>query len=153
MSAVNSGGRVTASSINALFGLFLSSAFTQQAYIPTSETTTTVTTYVNLATVGPTVTITSAGTQALVFISSFISATAAHNAQAAVAVSGATTLTAATNATAGLTILNANSNQVISANLHVLTITPGTNTYTMQYTNSGAQTGTWADRKLIVIAP
>lgn len=125
----------------------------QKDFISTAQTTTSVTTYADLTTVGPELTITSKGSLALVYISAFIEASAAHNAQASVDISGDTIQSATTTANNGLIILNANGLQIVSSALDIIDITPGTNTYKMMYTNSGTQTATFADRKLVVMAP
>lgn len=153
---LTSGQLLSSASLNAILPSLLSGSWTQTSFDATTCTSNVATgVYGNpsTGTTGPSVTVTSTGTRAFVFISSFITASAAHNAQASVAVSGATTLSAATNSSGGLLILNANSLQIISASLDILTINAGTNVYTMQYTNSGTQTGTFVDRQLIVIAP
>jgi hypothetical protein len=152
---VASGQKATSASINAFFGLILSSGFTQQAFVGATETTA-LSTYGNLTTVGPTVTITSSGSLALIYIQTFSRTSGSGSARASVAVSGASTITALTNENNGM--LCSSEGLSTTANtpdtcLHLLAITPGTNTYTLQYRSTSSTTNTFLERKLIVIAP
>lgn len=117
--------------------------------VATSQTTTS-TSYTDLGTVGPTVTITT-GTMALVsvYCEAANSTTTANN-YMSFAISGATTVAAA-DAFALLSRTNgANGPERQSAIFLVTGLTPGSNVFTSKYkTNAG--TATFVDRKLFVI--
>ncbi len=108
------------------------------------------TTYVDLGTLGPQVTVTT-GARALVFFSvnsrHSLADTAAYT---SVAVSGATTIAASDNfciVTDGVPALQA---LAISKSHYFSTLTSGVNTFSMQHrVNTG--TGTWGDRHLAVM--
>lgn len=154
MSRFSAGQKLRASDLNLIDLLFGA----DQDYIAASTETTSSLTYVDLATVGPSVTITSLGTVALVYIQAFErnSTATSDRAMAGVAVSGATTLSAATNETAGLFADSgglSTSNNTPGDDLHLLTINPGTNQYTMKYRAVTGGLAAFNNRKLIVIAP
>lgn len=125
------------------------------ATVSTAEATTS-TSYVDLTTVGPTATITSVGTTALVIFGCKIFRTSGSGAldQAmSVAVSGATT-TAASDAFAFINGTSDNTGFGRRGTSWVqLTITPGSNTYTAKYKCSAATSGTFQDRRMWVYAP
>lgn len=125
------------------------------ATIATSETTAS-TSYVDLATVGPAVTVTT-GTQAIVFVTCGLNNnTTGGSSRADFAVSGATTR-AAGNTTAvihGVALANVGSRKTAVTMLSPALgtgLTAGSNTFTMKYTQSGAGTGTFNDRHLAVL--
>ena len=113
-----------------------------------SSQTTTSTTYTDLATAGPAVTITT-GTKALVIMSGFAySSVGGYNSFAGFAVSGATTI-AATDAYAladGSTVGGAASRAT-----RLTTLTAGSNTFTMKYRQTISGTATFINREIIVI--
>lgn len=121
----------------------------QQAIVNTSETTSS-TSYTALATPGPVVTAVT-GSQAAVWINASIANSASNTSAASFAISGATT-TAADNTWAiqqdgGTGSLNSFSRCAL------MTLTPGTNVFTMQYlVSSGASTGTFSRRREQVLA-
>lgn len=126
------------------------------ATVSTQESTTS-TSYVDLATSGPSVTLTSVGTTALVMFGcmNFGSTTAILSRAMSVSVSGATTV-AASNAFAQIdTDANGNGQLGTRGNGWVqLTITPGTNTFKAQYRVGPAGTScTFGDRRIWVYAP
>lgn len=122
--------------------------------VATNQTTTN-TSYVDLATVGPAVTKTSVGTLALILWSAHGSNNTANKGYiCSVAISGATTLAAADangilwheHATASL------SDE--SMQFMVATINPGSNTYTMKYKVAGGSgTASFERRRIWVLAP
>jgi hypothetical protein len=114
------------------------------AAISTLQTTTS-NTYTNLATVGPTVTVTT-GTQAIVFVTADVTCSSSGNAAlTSYAVSGATTLAASdTMGFSGST----SGTQGTTVSLQT-GLTPGSNTFTMQY-RTGGGTGTFYNRALFV---
>jgi hypothetical protein len=122
----------------------------KKADISTSQTTTS-SSFTDLATPGPTVTVTT-GTKALVFASCQMANSGANSVtQMSVAVSGATTIAASQNDDLyndGLGAGNAN-----RATVAILfdALTAGSNTFKMQY-RVAANTGTFYDRSLIVMA-
>ena len=114
--------------------------------------TTTSTTYADLATVGPSVTLTSTGTLALVlFTFQGDNSTPANGGAASVVVSGATALAAHDDRALGHNVGSSGFGFYAGSFIPV-TINPGTNTYKMQYRVAGT-TGTFARRKIYVIAP
>jgi hypothetical protein len=113
--------------------------------VATSQNTTS-TSYTDLGTVGPQVTLTSEGTRAIAFwaLTQF---TTSGSAASAPAVSGATTI-AASDAQ-GVVGSDGGRNAI---GWSWFTITPGSNTYTLKYRVSGG-TGTFLDRRMLVFAP
>lgn len=118
-----------------------------QALVATSQATTS-TTYTDLATVGPAVTVTT-GTSALVIVGAqILNSTAAITAFMSFAVSGATTSAAVD---AGRAVGVANANLILASRAFLMTgLTPGSNTFTAKYKVNGASTGTFQDRYIIV---
>lgn len=142
--ATTSGSHFTVSSTNQIAQRLITSARvdTQQA---TSSTT-----YTDLATVGPSVTV-ATGTRALVAINASCSTSADNTAGAAsVAVSGATTIAANDSwciFTDGLVAGN-----FFRAGISTLftTLNAGNNTFTMQY-KAGSTTATYQLREIVVM--
>jgi hypothetical protein len=122
----------------------------QQTYITTSETTTS-TSYADLATVGPVIT-TTTGTSAMVFISSRMSNAAAGAPSCTYMVSGASTIAAAASQGMVLAVDGIAAGQSVNyTKVHFInSLTPGSNTFTMQYASS-ASTSTFSYRQLCVI--
>lgn len=121
--------------------------------IATSESLTGTTSYSDLATVGPTLTVTTSDS-AIVMLSALQSNdTAGAQTLTSVEVGGASALAASdTNA---LRDVSAAANNVSRATAvtNLTTLTPGSNVFTMKYRiTNAAQTGTWAARHLIVFA-
>lgn len=119
--------------------------------VVSTEESTTSSTFVNLSTPGPMITLTT-GASAIVFIGARAwNSTATGINTMGIAVSGSSTI-AATDADAYIVRSNA-ANQFMRAHAAVLfegTLTPGSNTFTARYhVDSG--TGTWRDRSLLVI--
>lgn len=115
----------------------------------TTAQTTGSTSYTNLATTGPAVTITT-GTQALVLVSSRLTTdTSGQSAYAMYAVSGATTIAA--DDTGSLEGQNSAGNNVRATSAYVeSSLNAGSNTFTVQYRVSGG-TGTFSRRRLVVM--
>lgn len=130
--------------------------FVPTAAVPSSATatvataqTTTSTSYTDLATVGPSVTV-STGTKALVLIygQGFNSAT--YMIRSAYAVSGATTIAASDNFSSGIDFNTANYNFSWTIGHIVTGLTPGSNTFTVKYRTGGA-TASFSNRVISVI--
>ena len=118
------------------------------AAVTTSETTTS-TSYTDLATAGPAVTVTS-GTLALVIVGCDLSnATVGVRAAMGYAVSGATTI-AATDVDAFIAQASAAGRRFAASRAFLVTLTGGSNTFTAKYSVS-AGTGTFRNREIIVI--
>ena len=117
--------------------------------IDTSQTVTS-TSYVDMATVGPTVTLTT-GTSVLVNVGAFLIANAANNAYMGFTVSGASTLAASDNNSLQWSNASVTTNFALRATRQVLVtgLTPGVNTFTSKYRVTGG-TGTIADRTISV---
>jgi hypothetical protein len=120
------------------------------ATVNTQETTTS-TSYVDLATVGPQVTVTT-GTRALVmWAAQMKNASSSTSTRAAVDVSGATTIAAADTDDIIIDGLAANNEIRCSMFKLYTTLTAGSNTFKVQY-KVGGGTGTFLDRQICVIA-
>lgn len=120
------------------------------ATVATSQSTTS-TTYTDLSTAGPSVTITT-GTSALCFISAQCSqATANVMCRVSVAVSGATTI-AAGDGSEWISDGNPADQPISYTRLQpfVGTLTAGSNTFTLKY-RTGSSTATFAERDLVVL--
>ncbi len=123
------------------------------AQIATDETTSS-TSYADLATSGPAVTITSVGTTATIWIGSgcvYRVGSTGNTAFVSVAISGATT-TAASDANSGANGSYLATTCVNNARVVTLTITPGANTYTTKYRVDGG-TFHYQNRSIAVFAP
>lgn len=119
--------------------------------IATAQTTTS-TTYTDLATVGPTVTLTT-GTKALImFGADHGNNTANHAAWTSVAVSGATTL-AASDAWSTLLVVSGISVPFLTVSrVYLLTgLTAGSNTFTVKYKSETGSTSSFVRRSLVVL--
>ena len=120
------------------------------AVVATSQTTAS-TSYADLATVGPSVSVVT-GTSAIVTVASQITNSAAATNYAGYAVSGATTIAAADPSAAILVTSAANvPNLTVSTTQIITTLTAGTNTFTMKYRVT-AGTGTFVNRSITVQA-
>lgn len=109
------------------------------------------TSYTNLTTVGPSVSVTT-GTQAIVTFSAELSNnTTGNRCFVAVAVSGATTVAASDDECLRYQAYGGNAGHRGATSVMFTGLTPGTNTFTMQYHVDGG-TGTFQRRRLIVIA-
>ena len=117
------------------------------ATVATSQTTTS-TSYTDLATAGPAVTLTT-GTKALVIVTTTLFNNGIQNMWASYAVSGSTTIAASD--TVAIQWTNPASYRFrLSAASRLTTLTAGSNTFTMKY-RVDAGTGTYLDREIIVI--
>jgi len=124
------------------------------ARIATAETQAANTAYGDLATAGPSVTLTHAGTVAYIWLYAKASrAGVGNSAFMGVALSGDNTVAASdANAAAGSSALSTGITTL--ANLIVLTgLTPGTTTFTAKYHNDGGSTWTFDGRGMAVYAP
>jgi hypothetical protein len=126
------------------------SDFTNNAVVATSQTTTS-TSFVDLTTVGPSVTITSAGTLAIALFECVMGSASSPGSAMAIAVSGATTIAAADADAMKITASNSGFG-FRATGFAVFAITPGSNTYTAKYKTSSL-TSTFADRKILIFAP
>lgn len=118
----------------------------QSAAVATSQTTTS-TSYTDLSTAGPAVTLVT-GTSALVTINSRMQHSTSGVVYAAVAVSGATTVAAADTAS---TFVTSSSAFMSSRTFKMTGLTAGSNTFTMKYKIVVAGTGTFSDRDITVV--
>lgn len=119
------------------------------ATVATTQTTTSAT-FVDLATVGPSVTVTT-GTKALIAIACMNTTSAADLVYAGVAVSGATTVAASDLYAIGGYTVGVNVPQTQAANVFMLTgLTPGSNTFTMKYRRASG-TATFSQRIITVV--
>lgn len=157
MALFTAGSKVTAATENAIFA-FMFSAFMSQGIVGTQGTLTTHSTFTNTLSTGatgPSVTLTSVGSLALVlFACETLVDTAGNTAVCSIAVSGATTISAATNQTTnGIVIATRDNNTIGVGQWGLVPITPGTNTYEMQYATGATGTSTWLQRRILVWAP
>jgi len=115
--------------------------------ITTSETTTS-TTYANLATTGPTVTVT---TSASCIVAIYCNMQNSSNAAwMSYGITGATTNAEVDNRAIQVAA-NAAGQRVGAVFFHSTILTPGVNTFTAKYRVSTSGTGTFSDRRLMVI--
>lgn len=151
LSAFLAGQDLTAADLNNAFAAILSGG-ADYSSVATAQTTTSIA-YTNLTTVGPTVTLTSVGTKALIiFAARLRNLSAAAGSGCTVAISGATTLAAAdANGAAWSDFVNADYDDE-KAQFMYATITPGSNTYQMKY-RASAGTARFSTRRLLVFAP
>lgn len=121
------------------------------ATVATSQTTTS-TTYTDLTTSGPAVTLTT-GTKALVIVTALLRMqTSDILAYMSYAISGATTTAASDTVALVKQQDSATQNNYIRASAaSVATLTAGSNTFTAKYRSSAANTSTFQDRSIFVI--
>ena len=147
------GDVLTASDLNTYNRDNLTALQPQQATVSTQQTTT-ATSYPDLGTVGPAVTLTT-GTSVLVDIGAFMTNTGSAGIAAssmAVAVSGATTIAApASQVYCAIGATGNNPSFKMSYTGLVTGLTAGSNTFTAKYQVS-AGTGTFAERCIVVTA-
>lgn len=153
---INIGVDLTADLINDEFAGLLT-AFGQRNTVSTDQSTTS-TSYTDLATTGPAVTLTSVGTRALILLSfrGYDGTSTANIGAMSFAVSGATTVSAVdANAlmTNGATAASGGGTGVNYGMILSIDITAGSNTYTCKYKSPAASAAHFADRKLFVFAP
>lgn len=125
--------------------------------VATAETTTS-TSYTDLATVGPNVTLTSVGIQAMVIYRATTfagSGTDDFDRYSAFSfeVSGATATAASDGNMVSTMIANNSGFGTSLTGVQIVTITPGTNTYRMKYKMTGTSTAVYSNRRIMVIAP
>ena len=120
------------------------------AVVATSQTTAS-TSYADLATVGPSVSVVT-GTSAIVTVEALITNSAAATNYAGYAVTGASAVAGA-DATAAVVVTSAANvpNLTVSSTKIITTLTAGTNTFTMKYRVT-AGTGTFVNRSITVQA-
>jgi hypothetical protein len=147
----SAGTVLTAALLNAAFDSLLT-AEGGYASVATAQTTASLT-YVDLATVGPQVSVTSVGTRALILFGARLrNASAAAGTGCTVAITGATTLAAAdANGAMWTDFVNAGYDDEKMQFMFV-TINPGLNTYTMKY-RASAGTAQYSVRRMYVFAP
>lgn len=119
---------------------------TDGSTVSTSQTTTS-TSYVDLATTGPAVTVIT-GTEVLVTLSALVYNSGANNTYMSFAVSGATTLAAAD----ARCIVHANTSATLSCpsrTFKLTGLTAGSNTFTAKYRVTGG-TGSYENRDIVV---
>jgi hypothetical protein len=117
----------------------------------TAQTTSSIASYGDLATVGPSVSVTT-GAAALVHVSALVqNATGGGGGYMGFAVSGATTI-APTNDRA-LRLISTTAGEANRATVfhHQISLTPGSNTFTAKYTTPTGGTATFSERELGVI--
>lgn len=120
-----------------------------RSLIVTSETTTS-TSYADLPTVGPQVTVTH-GTSALICVTARINVSVNNDGgQVGVDISGATTEAASNTHCLRSDASLSNSNRMTAVRLHT-TLTPGTSVFKLQYLVALAATGTFSAREIVVI--
>lgn len=115
--------------------------------------TTTSTSYTDLATVGPSVTVTT-GTRALVIISAWIetSTTSPYIAASSYAISGATTSAAPANILAFIRSTGSPAQYASVTAAHIVTgLTAGSNTFTMKYQTENASYSAYFSNRIITV--
>lgn len=157
MAVFAAGQKLTATAENTIFQLMFAN-FMSQGIVGTQGTLTAHTGFTNTLSTGatgPSVTLTSSGSLALVlFACETLVDTAGNTAVCSVAVSGATTISAATNQTTnGILIATRDNNTLGFGQWGLIAINPGTNTFEMQYATGAAGTSTWLQRRIVAWAP
>lgn len=138
--ATTAGGYFVSTGVNSI-----AERTANDAIVSTSQTTTS-TTYTNLTTVGPAVTVTT-GTTALVALYNTNVNTGTTSSLMAFEVTGASAIAPNDNMSIGI----AGTDGIREGALFRLTgLTPGSNTFTCRY-RVGAGTGTFSDRRILVI--
>lgn len=117
--------------------------------VTTSESTAS-TSYTDVATPGPAVTVTT-GTKAIVAVTSIVqNSTAGQNSYASYAVSGASTIAASDDRAVIITAAAVNQTLRGAAIYMETALTAGSNTFTMKYRVTGG-TGSFQNRRIVVI--
>lgn len=116
------------------------------AIVETSEATTS-TSYTDLATAGPQVTVTSGPNLIIHTTADLVCNTAGQTARTTFNVSGATSITESDIRA----LKNTSTTNLRATVTTVMTVTPGVNTVKMLYRTSGTSTATFANRRLIVL--
>lgn len=143
--ATTSGGIFVATGANAI-----AERIPTSASVETSETTTSAS-FTDLATVGPTVTVTT-GTKAVVAVRGNINNnTAGSAAYMSYDISGATTASAGNTRTLAHTSSTAGAFLIASAVFLESSLTSGSNVFTAKYRTGSGGTGAFANRQLLVI--
>jgi hypothetical protein len=154
--AVGTNGQVLTADSTAATGLkwatSASGSFNTSLATVATDQTTTSTSYVDLATAGPAVTVTT-GTKALVSIKASMANGATATGQLmGVAVSGATTLAASDTYAAGYKYIGAVNNQPIGAATFLIEgLTAGSNTFTAKYRSATGDTVYFKERMISVV--
>lgn len=121
-----------------------------QASVATAETTTS-TSYTDLATVGPRITVTTGTIAFCWFAASHAHSLSDNETASSVAVSGASTVAASNSWEHSVDGVTAN-NFVRGGSFHIFTgLTPGTNVFTMKYRLGATGTATFRDREMGVL--
>lgn len=124
----------------------------QYATVATSQTTTSIATYGDLATVGPAVTVTTGATALVIFGAQIENSTGAGGGLMSFAVSNATTIAAPATANAlRFMASNADERNAASRVNWLTTLNPGSNTFTCKYTTPTGGTAAFSGRDIIVI--
>lgn len=147
--AIGPGETILAADIEAIKADVDAIVSTSASTVSTSETTVS-TTFGNLSTLGPAVTLTT-GKKALVILASQVANnTAGATGIVSFEVAGATTLAA--DNTRSLQFMSDSAGQLVQTSIliAVLSLTAGSNTFTMKYRVSGG-TGTFNNRRITVI--
>jgi hypothetical protein len=125
----------------------IAARMTTEVLVAASETTGS-TSYTDLTTTGPTVTVVT-GALALVWLTCTMSNSTTEGCAMSFAVSNASTIAAADANSVGIRLAAAASAHMSSVLL--VTLTAGTNVFTAKYRVSATSTGTFADRRLGVL--
>jgi len=119
------------------------------AIVATQEATTS-TSYTDLTTSGPAVTVTT-GTRALVIVTANILASAGERSLMSFAVSGATTISASDTTAASRNQTSAGNGTDRRSAANYVTLTAGSNTFTAKYKTAGGGNGEFGNREIFVI--
>lgn len=148
------GQKLTAAALNAIFTNMFLENMTQNA-VATHASSPGVNTFGDLTgSPGPTCTITSVGTLALVLFGAQMDPSSdTDNLTCTFDVSGATAISATANVGNANYIQNSNAQPVRCIGFGLVEINPGQNIYTMRYRDSIGGSGQFGDRSLMVWAP
>lgn len=121
------------------------------AQVDTAETTTSIASFGDLATVGPAVTVTVSATAIVMWGARISNGTGGGGGEVSWGITGASSLPAPNGHTLRLLSSNAGEAQQVSKVNYQAAITPGSNTFTLKYTTPTGGTGTFQFRDILVL--
>lgn len=141
---------VTASTMNTYIEANLAFLGNQASAAVATQQGTASNSYTDLATVGPSVTITTM-TTAIVFVSATMQNPAGQNVYMGFAVSGASSIAASDANAASIGVAGSTITARFSMVVSLTGLTPGSNILTAKYRTDGATSANWSGRNLAVI--
>lgn len=146
---IASGATILASDIQAIKDDIDAVVSASSDFVGAAETTTS-TSYTNLSTAGPAVTLTTGTTALVVVYCGMFNNTSGEAVSMSFEVSGSSSVSADTNLAMSYEVANAGDVFRASATFLLTTLTAGSNTFTAKYRVTGG-TGTFSDRRIAVV--